>query len=185
VHDNAYACGITMASHPVSPQATSTLPYGIFNSTIEGNNSSHNGHAGSGGAGIGIFAPGPGNMNFGNRIVGNVLMKNGHPGVAMHNHAPPGTPAINLNDNMMVGNFISGNGADTADAATAGPTGIDLYGVTAAYGTIVSQNIQNEMVGVAMNNPGSTQMHMNNLPATGVGVANPSGSINAAMNYFG
>ena len=80
VHDNAYACGITMASHPVSPQATSKLPYGIFNNTIAGNNSSHNGHAGAGGAGIGIFAPGPGNMNFGNRIIGNVLQNNGHPG---------------------------------------------------------------------------------------------------------
>jgi hypothetical protein len=187
VHDNAYACGITMASHPASPQATSKLPYGIFNNTISGNNSSHNGHAGAGGAGIGIFAPGPGNMNFGNRIIGNVLENNGHPGVTMHNHAaPPGAPGINLNDNMIIGNFISGNGADSADATTAGPTGIDIYSVAPAYGTLVSQNtIVNEAVDVVMNNPGSTELHMNNLMGGKVGVANPSGTINATMNFFG
>jgi nitrous oxidase accessory protein NosD len=187
VHDNAYACGITMASHPVSPAAASKLPYGIFNNTIAGNNSSHNGHAGAGGAGIGIFAPGPGNMNFGNRVIGNVLEDNGHPGVTMHNHAaPPGAPGINLNDNMIVGNYISGNGADTADAATAGPTGIDIYSVAPAYGTLISENtIVNEAVDVVMNNPGTTELHFNNLMGGGVGVANPSGLINAGMNYFG
>ena len=112
VRENAYACGITMASHPPSPQASSKLPYGVFNNSIVGNVSANNGHAGSGGAGIGIFAPAPGNMNFGNRIIGNTLQNNGHPGVTMHNHAAPaGAPGVNLNDNIIVGNFISGNGA--------------------------------------------------------------------------
>jgi len=140
-----------------------------------------------GGAGIGIFAPGPGNMNFGNRVIGNVLEDNGHPGVTMHNHAAPaGAPGINLNDNMIVGNYISGNGADTADAMTAGPTGIDIYSVAPAYGTLVAENtIVNEAVDVVMNNPGSTELHFNNLMGGGVGVANPSGMINAGMNYFG
>ena len=121
---NAYDCGITLASHAPSPQATSKLPYGVFNNVIQGNVSADNGHAGSGGAGIGIFAPGPGNLNFGNRIVGNLILNNGHPGVTMHNHAaPPGAPGINLNDNVIVGNLISGNGADTADATTPGTDG--------------------------------------------------------------
>jgi len=188
VHENAYACGITMASHPPSPQATSKLPYGIFNNVIQGNNSSNNGHAGSGGAGIGIFAPAPGNLNFGNRIIGNVLENNGHPGVTMHNHAsPPGTPGINLNDNVIAGNFISGNGADTADAATSGTTGIDVYSVAPVYGTIISQNtIQNEAVAVVMNNPGTMELHFNNLVGGGIGVMNPNtGSVDGTVNFFG
>lgn len=188
VHDNAYDCGITLASHPPSPQASSKLPYGVFNNTIEGNNSSNNGHAGSGGAGIGIFAPGPGNMNFGNRIVGNVIQNNGHPGVTMHNHAsPPGAPGINLNDNMIVGNFISGNGADTEDAATPGTTGIDIYSIAPVYGTVIAQNtIVNEAVDVVMNNPGSMELHGNNLLGGGIGVMNAGkGVVNGAMNFFG
>jgi hypothetical protein len=187
VHDNAYACGINMASHPVSPQAASTTPYGVFNNLIEGNNSSSNGLAGSGGAGIGIFAPGPGNLSFGNRVIGNVLQNNGHPGVSMHNHAAPaGAPGINLNDNVIAGNFISGNGADTADAATSGPTGINIYGVAPAYGVVISQNtIENEAVDVVMNNPGTAELHMNNLMGGGIGIANPAGAINASMNYYG
>jgi hypothetical protein len=186
VRDNAYACGITLASHPPSPQATSKLPYGIFNNTISGNTSTNNGHAGSGGAGIGIFAPGPGNANFGNRVVGNTLTNNGHPGVTMHNHAaPPGAPGVNLNDNMIVGNYISGNGADTADAATSGPTGIDVFGVAPLYGTLIAENtIENEGVAIVINNPGAAEIHMNNLLTTG-GIADTKGSVNASMNYFG
>ncbi len=187
VQENAYDCGITLASHPPSPQASSKLPYGVFNNVIEGNYSANNGHAGGGGAGIGIFAPGPGNMNFGNRIVGNVIQNNGHPGVTMHNHAaPPGAPGINLNDNVIVGNFISGNGADTADAATPGTTGIDVYSVAPVYGTVIAQNtIVNEAVGVVMNNPGTMEAHMNNLP-DGKAVANlGAGVVNATMNFFG
>ncbi len=188
VQDNAYACGITMASHPPSPQAASKLPYGIFNNIIEGNSSLHNGLAGSGGAGIGIFAPAPGNQNFGNRIVGNVLQGNGHPGVTMHNHAaPPGAPAINLNDNQIIGNLISGNGADTEDATTPGTAGIDVYSVAPVYGTVIAQNtIANEAVDVVMNNPGTLELHMNNLLGGKTGVANIStGAVSDSMNYFG
>ena len=188
VRDNAYACGITMASHPASPAATSKLPYGIFNNIIEGNTSTNNGHAGSGGAGIGIFAPGPGNMNFGNRIIGNTLTNNGHPGVTMHNHAaPPGTPGVNLNDNVISGNLISGNGADSADASTSGSTGIDIYSVAPVYGTVIAQNtIVNEAVDVVMNNPGTMELHMNNLLGGGIGVMNAGkGSVNGTMNFYG
>ena len=64
----------------------------MFSNTIVGNNVSRNGLIGAG-AGIGIFAPGPGNLAFGNKVIGNVMENNGLPGVTIHNHAaPPGAP---------------------------------------------------------------------------------------------
>lgn len=187
VHDNALDCGITLASHAPSPQATSKLPYGVFNNSIVGNTSSRNGLVG-GGAGIGVFAPGPGNIAFGNKIVGNVITDNGLPGVTIHNHAlVPGAPGINLNDTVIVGNYISGNAADGADAATSGPTGINIYSIAPVYGVIIAQNtIVNEAIDVVMNNPGSMEVHMNNLLGGGIGVQNlGKGSVNASMNFFG
>ena len=58
----------------------------------------------------------------------------------MHNHASGGPP-VNLNDNAIVGNQISGNHADTQDAATSGPTGINLYSVAPVTGTVIAQNV--------------------------------------------
>jgi len=187
VHDNALDCGITLASHSPSPQASSKLPYGVFYNTVQGNNSYSNGLIGAG-AGIGVFAPGPGNLAFGNEIIGNIIMNNGLPGVTVHNHAaPPGAPASNLNDIAIIGNYISGNAADTEDAATPGTAGINIYGVFPSYATrILDNTIVNEQIGIVMNNPGLLEAHMNNLPATGTGVLNMgSGSLNATMNYFG
>ena len=187
VRDNALDCGITLASHPPSPQASSKLPYGIFNNTIVGNIVSSNGLVG-GGAGVGIFAPGPGNMNFGNKVIGNTIENNGLPGVTVHNHASPaGAPGINLNDLVIIGNYISGNGADTEDATTPGTTGINIYSVGPAYATEILENtIVNEAVDVVMNNPGGMQVHLNNLLGGGIGVNNlGKGSVDASMNYFG
>ena len=48
VHDNALDCGITLASHPPSPQAASKLPYGVFNNNVIGNTASRNGLVGRG-----------------------------------------------------------------------------------------------------------------------------------------
>jgi hypothetical protein len=187
VHDNALDCGITIASHAPSPAAASKLPYGVFNNTVSGNTASRNGLVGAG-AGVGIYAAGPGNVTFGNKVIGNVITNNGLPGVTVHNHASvPGAPGINLNDTMIVGNYISGNAADTEDAATAGPTGINIYGVAGIYGTVISQNtIVNEAVGVVMNNPGSMEVHMNNIMGGTTGVANlGTGFIDATLNFFG
>jgi hypothetical protein len=187
VHDNALDCGITLASHAPSPAASSKVPYGVFNNTISGNTASGNGLVGAG-AGVGIYAAGPGNITFGNKVIGNVITNNGLPGVTVHNHASvPGAPGINLNDTVIVGNYISGNAADTEDAATAGPTGINIYGVAAIYGTVISQNtIVNEAIGVVMNNPGSMEVHMNNILSGTTGVANlGNGFLDATVNYFG
>jgi parallel beta-helix repeat protein len=189
VHANAFACGITMASHPPSPQASSPLPYGVISNNIINNRIMGNGLGVPGaGAGVGIFAPGPGNQAFGNNVIGNVIVGNGLPGVTMHNHAaPPNTPGVNMNAVMIVGNYISGNGADTEDAATPGTAGINVYGVAGFWATEIMQNtIDDEAYGVVMNNPGSMDVHMNNLPDTGVGLLNSGkGNINGASNYFG
>jgi hypothetical protein len=61
----------------------------------------------------------------------------------MHNHAGGGPP-VNMNDNMIVGNVITRNGADTDDATTPGSTGINIYSVVPVTGTVVSQNSINQ-----------------------------------------
>ncbi len=189
VHDNAFACGITIASHPPSPQATSHLPYGLVNNNVTNNRIMNNGLGVPGaGAGVGIFAPGPGNQAFGINVIGNTIVGNGLPGVTVHNHAaPPNAPAINLNGIVIIGNYISGNAADTADAATPGTAGINIYGVAGIFATEIMQNtIDNEAYGVVMNNPGSMDVHINNLPNTGVGLANiGKGNISGGSNFFG
>jgi parallel beta-helix repeat protein len=187
VHDNALDCGITLASHGPSPQAASKLPYGVINNNIIGNNVNANGLVGAG-AGIGIFAPGPGNIAFGNQVIGNVITNNGLPGVTIHNHAaPPGAPGINLNDTVIIGNFISGNAADGEDAATPGTTGIDIFSIAPVYAIEILENtIVNEAIDVVMNTPGGMELHMNNLLGTGIGIDNlGTGVVNSSLNYFG
>ncbi len=187
VHDNALDCGITLASHSPSPQASSTLPYGVFDNNIVSNTVSSNGLIGEG-AGVGIYAPGPGNLAFGNKVIGNVITNNGLPGVALHNHAAtPGAPAVNMNGNVIMHNFISGNGADTQDAATPGTTGINVYSITPIYATEISENtITNEAYDVVMNSPGAMDLHLNNLLGGGAGVDNLGKSVViASENFFG
>src|SRR5215469_7224885 len=58
----------------------------------------------------------------------------------------------NVDDNLIVGNYIAGNGADTADAATPGPTGINVFGVAPIVGTVIADNvIKDEQVDIAVN----------------------------------
>lgn len=193
VHDNPYACGITMASHPPATTVipTAEVSFGVMHNTVAHNNSSHNGLGIPGaGAGVGIFAPGPGSTSSGNVVTDNDLRNNGLPGVTMHNHAwfPAPAPAVNLNDNMIVGNRISGNAADTEDAATPGPTGINLYSVAPVTGTTISQNvIENEAVDIAYNAPvGQLNVHLNDLTGHGIGVDNlGSGMVDATENWWG
>ena len=102
------------------------------------------------GAGVGIFDSAPGTQNYGNVVIHNRLVGNGLPGVTMHSH----TPHQNLTDNVILGNYIAGNGADTEDAFTPFPTGINVYGVSAASGTVISQNIiKDEGIGIAVKTP--------------------------------
>ncbi len=196
VQNNPYDCGITLASHPSFPITTPAgAPYGVMRNTISQNVVSKNGYLVPGaGAGVGIFAPGPGNINSGNVIVNNTLTNNGLPGVTMHNHAAPGVagvpaflPPVNFNDNVIVGNRISGNGADTDDAATSGPTGINVFSVAPVTGTVISQNsFGQEMIDVAFNAPsGQLNVHLNNFANTGLGVDNiGTGTVSAAENWW-
>lgn len=74
-----------------------------------------------------------------------------------------------MNDNAIIGNRIYGNGKDTEDAATSGPTGINLFSLVPVTGTVVSQNwFDNEAIDVAFNaSSGQINAHLNNFATTG------------------
>lgn len=193
VHDNPFDCGITIASHG---PATTVIPsakvsFGVTNITISKNDVKRNGFQVPGaGAGVGIFAPFPGTTAAGNVVINNVLRDNGLPGVTMHNHAAALSPAppVNMNDNVIIGNFISGNGQDTLDAATSGPTGINIFSVAPITGTVISQNvIESESIDIAFNAPmGQVNAHFNDFDPRTVGVDNiGTGTVSATENWWG
>jgi parallel beta-helix repeat protein len=197
VHDNPYACGITLASHPAYVPASVptgvTVPaaYGVYHNTVYANRSRANGNANGGGSGVGIFASSPGTMSYGNVVVANYLTENGLPGIAMHAHAPN----QKLNDNLLVGNTLINNAADTEDAATPGPTGVNIYSLMPISGNMVIGNsIQNEAVDVAVHAPAipipgapvPAQVQFNSLEGNGIGVWNASAgaTVNATENFW-
>jgi nitrous oxidase accessory protein NosD len=136
------------------------------------------------GAGVGIFDSVPGAKNYGNTVIHNRLEGNGLPGVALHSH----TPGQNLNDNMIIGNRINGNGQDTSDAATTGPTGINIFGVSPITGTVISQNvITHESLDIVVSTPSDVEADNNDLHGAGrVGVQNVgAGTVDATNNWWG
>lgn len=178
-------CGITLPSHSGK---------GVFHNTISGNDSSYNS-----GAGVGLFAPGPGSQTYANVVENNRLRGNGLPGVTMHNHAAPGVgpvpaqaPAVVFNNNVILGNDISENAQDTADAATSGSTGINVYSVAPMKGTLISQNtIHQEVLDVVIKVPdGGTGpaalAHFNNLLDANTGLENDGTAVvDATENWWG
>jgi parallel beta-helix repeat protein len=192
VRNNGYACGITMASHPAANASgpIKAVDYGIMHNVISHNQSYHNGLSLPGaGAGVGIFAPGPGATNTGNVVIGNDLHDNGLPGVTMHNHAiVPNAPPIFFNDNSIIGNHIHGNAADTADAATPGATGINVFSKAPMTGTVISQNtFDDEAVDIVFNAPAGSSLitHFNDFSNHEIGVDNlGSGAIDATENWW-
>ena len=188
VHDNGYACGITLASHPNG--LTHALPYGITHNTIANNQSYHNGLLLPGaGAGVGIFAPGPGNSNTANVVTGNTLWGNGLPGVTMHVHGyAPMAPPVSLNDNIIIGNHIHGNAADTADAHTSGSTGINVYSAAPITGTVIANNdFSDEAIDISFRAPAGSSLtaHFNDFDASTTGISNTgSGWIDATENWW-
>ena len=184
VRNTEQDCGITMPSHS---------GMGVFHNTVAGNDSSYNG-----GPGVGIFAPGPGSKAFANVVVHNTLRGNGMPGVTMHNHAAPGVgpvpptaPAPIFNDNIILANEISENAEDDGDAATAGPTGINIYSVGPMTGTMISQNtIRGEAFDIVIKVPANSvpvaQVHLNNLLDGAVGLQDAGGGrVDATQNWWG
>jgi hypothetical protein len=182
VHDNPYDCGITLASHPPAAVTGATNPLGVYRNTISGNRSYSNGLAVGEGAGVGIFDSVPGAMNDGNVVINNDLTDNGLPGVTMHSH----TPGQNLNHNMIIGNHIARNKADSDDAATPGTTGINVFGVSPVVGTVISQNkIEQEDNDIVTNTPAQVDVHLNQLRGPKLGINNiGKGSVNATLNWW-
>jgi parallel beta-helix repeat protein len=186
--DNPFDCGIVLASH--APSLGSSAPHlGVVHNTIADNQSIHNGFQVPGaGAGVGLFSDGSGpGLVSGNVVIHNELRNNGIPGVAFHSHVSGDTMA----DNIIVGNHISGNGADLFDTATPGPTEINVnsgFGSTPITGTVISQNvIDHEAYDLFVNTPAQVDAHLNTfLGRDDVGVDNSSSStVNATENWWG
>jgi parallel beta-helix repeat protein len=179
---NPFDCGITLASHPPAAFTGSATPLGVFHNTISGNESVQNGLQGAG-AGTGMFASVPDAQTYGNVIINNRLIGNDQAGVAMHSHTPNQT----LDNNVIVGNYIAGNHAETGDAATPGPTGINVFGVSPVNGTIIVRNvIEQEAFAIVVNTPAQVDIHFNSFPNSGVGVDNVgTGTANATENWWG
>lgn len=191
VQNNAWACGITMASHPGYVRiGTAPLAFGIYHTTVVGNTSEHNGTSGSGGAGVGIFAPGPGNISDDNTVVDNQLLNNGQSGVAIHNHVSfgaGGPPNPELSNNAIIGNHITANGPDPAVGTTM-PTGISVLGMAPVTGLVIGGNIiEQEKIDIAVNTPSSVEAHLNDLEGSYIGVENLNGlgSVDATENWWG
>jgi len=184
VRNNVPDCGITLPSHSGA---------GVFQNTVTGNVVAENG-----GAGVGIFAPGPGTKTYANVIVSNTLTGNGQPGVTMHNHAAPGVngvpsgaPPVVFSDNVIAGNRISRNKQDLDDAATSGPTGVNLFSLVAMPGTIIADNfIFQEALDIAVKVPAASgatdiQVHLNDLLKP-VGLENNgTAAVDATENWWG
>jgi Right handed beta helix region len=201
VVDNPPECGIVLASHPPMGSAPPDFAphYGVDSNTISENVVARNGVK-VGGAGVGLFSDGAGQGRVShNVIIRNELTGNGIPGVALHTHVGPnfGLPADNMSANMIIGNFISGNGADDGDTVTHGTTGININsggGGSPVIGTVISQNIiRDEAVAIAVNTPAELDAHLNDLLGGKVGVANVcaldgvpcTGTIDATQNFWG
>jgi nitrous oxidase accessory protein NosD len=184
--NNPFDCGITLASHQL--ETGSTAPRGVFHNTIAANQSFRNGLAVEGaGAGVGLFVAGQGLETSGNVVIGNRLTGNGLPGVAFHLHTA--STGQNVNNNVIVGNYIAGNGADTEDAATPGPTGINVFGVAPITGTVIAGNvIKDEQVDIAVStvSPAVVDVHLNDLLGQQIGLDNlGSGGVDATENWWG
>ncbi len=141
--NNLEDCGITLPSH--NPAATTDPSQG----GVYGNTIYHNWSIGNGGAGVGMFAAGPGMASYNNRVIGNVLRDNGEAGIAIHSH----TPNQNVSGNVIIANVISGNGFDpdfqSADPAGPHDTGIALGSVSVPVNvTVIANRISNEYWGI-------------------------------------
>jgi parallel beta-helix repeat protein len=183
VTNNVLDCGITIPSH---------TPFGVYNNTISHNKVTGNGTSplNGGGAGVGLFSPGGPTKNYGNSVVNNDLEQNGIAGVALHTHAP-GTEV--LQDEVIVGNYIARNGADSDLGLTASQTdGISLGVVGGTVsGILISANtFEDEAEDIAIQTIPAVQVTatLNNFSANGIAIDNLAGSnavVNATEDWWG
>jgi len=205
VTNNPLECGIVLASHaPFGSTGPNFAPhYGVDHNTVTDNVSTGNGVQ-VGGSGVGLFSDGygPGRVSE-NVVIHNKLIGNGLGGVALHTHVGPdfGLPPDDMDGNVIIGNYIAKNLADTFDTATPGRVGININsggGGSPVSGTIITKNtILDEDVDIAVNTPAEVDIHLNELLGGKIGVAdvcafdNPgnlsvcTGSIDATQNYWG
>jgi nitrous oxidase accessory protein NosD len=136
--NNLEDCGITLPSHNAAAMADPTKG-GVYDNLV-----THNWSIGNGGAGVGMFAPFPGTASYDNRVTYNVLKNNTEAGVGIHAHAP----GQNVSGNVIVGNWVSGNGIDP-DSGSGHPTGIALFSAAVPVTVVVAGNhVANEYWGI-------------------------------------
>jgi hypothetical protein len=101
---------------------------------------------------------------------------------------------VTFRDNSVIGNHFRDNGADTADAATAGPTGINVYSVAAVTGIVVTGNvIEDEAIGVSLNSPATAanappqlQAHLNVFDQKTIGISTlGKATVDGTLNWWG
>ena len=171
VHDNvitanAYACGITLASHhagTVVAGVPNPATGGVFGNLVTENVANNNGTLAQG-AGILMGVGAPGGAVYNNRIVGNTANGNGLGGITIHQHFAvnvpfPGATPGDANGNIIVGNRLSHDnvGGDYNFAITnTATTGIIVASVpgsqttpTPITGTVIKDNrIRNVTIGI-------------------------------------
>jgi nitrous oxidase accessory protein NosD len=144
VEGNSKDCGITIPSHNLGLNPKTGLPDpsfgGDYNNQIIDNQAIDNGVNGFG-AGIGVFAPGPGTASYDNVVSGNLIEGNGLAGISVHSHAPNAY----VNGNVFTDNTIGENNVDLADGTDTGPhdgftTGILIWSAATPYKFTVSHN---------------------------------------------
>jgi parallel beta-helix repeat protein len=200
-------CGVTLASHvacaPGSNDVTGCTfaptgtPGGVSHNVVDGNLTQDNGASG-----IGMFAnpgipPGSATAANGNLISNNTVKNNGQPGISIHVHAANG----NADNNVIVGNTVSGNGGDAEATGGGTPPGLGIevlsngsFGVpfdSAApiVGTTISHNsVSNQAIDVWVGNTATdVSATLNNLKGKDAsGVTNGgTGTVTATDNYWG
>lgn len=168
VSDNANECGITLPSHsshavsfdPTTMQVTGRNPSlgGVYGNVVRDNVADSNGTVkappqfggGGSGAGIGIFASGPGSAAYDNVIEDNEASGNGLAGITMHAHHPGGE---DINGNRIVGNRLGsnnvlGDGFDGPPVMDFSTTGIAIFSAAPATMTIEDNTIHNDAIGI-------------------------------------
>ena len=189
VDDNKTECGITLPSHsstavnydPNTFAVGSRNPSqgGVFDNVVRLNVADRNGTApappqfggiGGSGAGIGIFASGPGSAAYDNVVKDNEASGNGLAGVTLHAHHPGGE---DMNGNQIVDNALGTNNV-AGDAFDGDPmdlqtTAISVFSVPAVQMTIAGNHIHQDHFGIWLS-PTVTASGLNSNGFSGVAV---------------